>query len=421
MMTALDPVTVPDGGVKQYFDGTHRIVAPEVTLASVLPFAQRFGITRLANLTGLDTIGVPVAAAYRPNSRSVAVFQGKGSTVAAAKASAFMEAAEAWHAEQVVQSPTRGSYSELIAIGTPAVDPARLPRSADAPIDPREAELMWVEGRDLFTGMPRWVPLDLVTADYTADGPASGTMQATTSGLAAGNHILEALCHALCEAIERDALALWRLLPDSVQDATALDLATADSGLRATLLDRFAAAGVELRAFDVTSNIGVPSVLCLAAEEDDCDEIQPELGSGCHPDAMVALARAASEAAQVRLTRIVGARDDLIPESYEPSRCAVRARAAREWLNSVPREAAKHDCRNLPACSGSTLRADLQAILTRLAAAGLEEAVWVNLTKPEIGLPVVRVVVPGLEGPATRAGGGYVPGERAQRRQRGLL
>jgi ribosomal protein S12 methylthiotransferase accessory factor len=285
---------------------------------------------------------------------------------------------------------------------------------------PSEAEFSWVEGRDLFTGETRWVPIDLVTADYTAGGPANGPLQATTNGLAAGNHLLEALCHALCEVIERDALALWRLLPDFAQDATALNLTTADPQLRTTQLDRFAAVGVALRAFDATSDVGVPTVLCLAADEDESSEIQPELGSGCHPDPMVALARAVSESAQVRLTRIAGARDDLLPESYAASQRAVRARAASEWLRATPPGTTGRDCRALPACAGKTLRQDLEAILARLSAAGVNEAVWVDLTDPEIGVPVVRVVVPGFEGPATKAGGGYVPGERAQRLQRVL-
>ena len=416
-MIAPRGVEVPDDGPKRYLDGTHRVVAPEATLARVLPLAPCLGITRLANLTGLDTPGIPVAAAYRPNSRSIAVFQGKGTTLDAAKASALMEAAEAWHAERVATSHIRGRYAELAAMGLPAVDPNRLPHSADAAIEPSDAELSWVEGRDLFTGTIRWVPLDLVTADYTVGGPANGPLQATTSGLAAGNHVFEALCHALCEVIERDALALWRLLPDSAQDATALDLTTAHPKLRTALLDRFAAVGIAVRAFDATSDVGVPTVLCLAAEDSEGDEIQPELGSGCHPDPMVALARAAAEAAQVRLTRIAGARDDFLPESYETSRRTERARAAREWLRTTPPGITGRDCRGLPACAGQTLRQDLEAILARLAAAGVDEAVWVDLTVPEIGLPVVRVVVPGLEGPATPAGGGYVPGERAQRLQ----
>jgi ribosomal protein S12 methylthiotransferase accessory factor len=404
----------PDEGIKRYRDGTHRVVAPEATLQRLRPLEPRLGITRLANLTGLDTLGIPVAAAYRPNSRSVAVFQGKGATLAAAKVSALMEAAEAWHAEQVVGSDVRGRFAELAAQGLPAVDPVRLPRAADAVIDPSEAVFQWVQGRDLFTGADRWVPLDLISADYTLGSPTVGPLQATTSGLAAGNHVLEALSHALCEAIERDALALWRLLPDAVQDGTTLDLTTADAATQGGLLDRFAAAGIALRAFDVTSDIQVASVLCLAGPAGDDDEIQPELGSGCHPDPIVALSRAASEAAQVRLTRIAGARDDLLPESYEALPRGNRARAARAWLRAARPDGGGRDCRSLPSCATPTLRGDLAAMLGCLAAIGLDEAIWVDLTHPGIGIPVVRVVVPGLEGPATPTGGGYVPGARAR-------
>ena len=60
----------------------------------------RFGITRLAEVTGLDRIGIPVWMAIRPNSRTLAVSQGKGLTDAAAQASALMEAAEIASAER---------------------------------------------------------------------------------------------------------------------------------------------------------------------------------------------------------------------------------------------------------------------------------------------------------------------------------
>ena len=241
-MTALLGIDSPDPGAKRYHDGTHRVVEPEVTLRRVLPLARHLGVTRLANLTGLDRLGIPVAAAYRPNSRSLAVFQGKGATLAAAKASALMEAAEAWHAERVAGPRLRGRHGELLGRGVAALDPSRLPRSADATGEPAQFVFDWVRGRDLLTGAIRWVPLDVVTADYTVGGLPAGPLQSTSHGLAAGNHLLEALCHALCEVVERDALALWRLLPDAAQDATALDLATAPAELRDGLLARFAAA-----------------------------------------------------------------------------------------------------------------------------------------------------------------------------------
>lgn len=77
-----------------------RLVSAEETLARVKPLFPLFGITRVANVTGLDTIGIPVVMVNRPNSRGLAVSQGKGVTLAAAKASAVMESIESWHAER---------------------------------------------------------------------------------------------------------------------------------------------------------------------------------------------------------------------------------------------------------------------------------------------------------------------------------
>src|SRR5437879_1103477 len=107
---------------KRYHDGTHRVVDPTTTLSRVMPHASRMGITRIAVLTGLDVIGIPVAAAYRPNSRSISVHQGKGSTLAAAKASAVMEAAESFHAENLQLSLLLASPAE-VAMRGPAADP----------------------------------------------------------------------------------------------------------------------------------------------------------------------------------------------------------------------------------------------------------------------------------------------------------
>ena len=59
------------------------------------------GITRIANVTGLDRIGIPVVMVCRPNARSIAVSQGKGLDMDAAIVSGLMESAELYHAEQI--------------------------------------------------------------------------------------------------------------------------------------------------------------------------------------------------------------------------------------------------------------------------------------------------------------------------------
>src|SRR4249919_2180198 len=62
-----------ESGEKRYRAGTHRTRVPSETLAVIEPHLRRFGITRVANVTGLDRLGVPVYLAVRPNARSLSV------------------------------------------------------------------------------------------------------------------------------------------------------------------------------------------------------------------------------------------------------------------------------------------------------------------------------------------------------------
>jgi len=85
---------VTDHVPKAFRRGTHRAVAPAETVARVRPFLAAMGITRVANVTGLDHVGIPVVMVCRPNSWSLAVSQGEGLDLAAAEASGLMEAIE---------------------------------------------------------------------------------------------------------------------------------------------------------------------------------------------------------------------------------------------------------------------------------------------------------------------------------------
>ncbi|UPG73907.1 YcaO-like family protein [Roseomonas gilardii subsp. gilardii] len=414
-MTGLPPGLPPEDGAKRFRLGAHRVCDPGDTLERALRHAERFGLTRVAVLTGLDVTGIPVAAAVRPNARSLSVFQGKGATLAAAKASAVMEAAEAWHAETHAAPLRWGSHDGLREGGLRLLDPARLPRSAGAAPDllPCAVPMLWVEGRDLADGMPLWVPLDLVTADYALDGPPSGGfLQATTNGLASGNTRAEALVHALAELVERDAHALWLARPPEARAETAIDPASIADPLCADFLARFAAAGIALAIWDITSGLGIPAFRVLALPGREEPGVEAELGLGCHPDPGVALSRALAEAAQARVTRISGARDDFAPESYAaPARAARRAAARRAMAEAaMPRRRFGE----VQGCAAPGIGADLALLLSRIGAAGLGPVAWVDLTREEIGIPVVRAVVAGLEGTPGPAGGGYAPGARAR-------
>jgi len=397
--------TTGDAGEKHFRAGTHRVVDPATTLARVLPLAPRMGITRFAVLTGLDVLGVPVVAAMRPNSRSIAVHQGKGVTLDAAKASAVMEAVETFHAETMSLPLRLAAHDELAA----AADPAALPRAAGRTLG--DARILWVEARELMGGGGLFVPHELVTADYTHPAPAgSGFFQATTNGLASGNHWLEAVLHGLYEVVERDAIALWRAGGARARDARAVALDSIDGAVSAALLARYRAAEVAVCVWDVTSDILLPCFVALAVAPGGADGVEPELGSGCHADRDVALSRALSEAAQARLTRISGARDDFGPETFGDDAKSERLDMAVQWMRSPARRAFQ----DAPGCAGPTLRHDLDAALAQLDNVGLRQVAYVDLTRADFGIPVARVIVPGLEGPWTPEGGDYTPGARAR-------
>jgi YcaO-like protein with predicted kinase domain len=392
---------------KTYRRGTDRVIAPEDTLAWLAPLRAAFGITRIANLTGLDRTGIPVVMVCRPNARSSAVFHGKGIDLAAAKASGVMEAIETWHAEHV-QLPLRfASFADLRKdVETAEID--GLPRTPGSRFADH-APLLWVEGRNLMDGQAVWTPFETVHTHSTIDGPpANGCFAASTNGLASGNHILEATSHALCELIERDATTLWRSRPPEAQDATRLDLATVADETCLAILNRFASAEIEVAVWDVTTDVGVPSFHCLAL--DRTAEIgHVGSGAGCHPRREIALLRALTEAAQVRTTYIVGSREDIQPADYLAATLSMQNARARAFLRPV---AHARSFATIESFEFETFEIEVGWLVERLRSVGVRQAIAVDLTRSEFGIPVVRVVAPGLEGSDHHSG--YSPGPRGR-------
>ena len=196
---------------KRYRHGTNRCCSPLETRRKLAPLLRAMGITRVANVTGLDHVGIPVVIVYRPNARSLSSAQGKGLDLDAVRASGLMEAVESFHAEHFDRPLRFESYAELRR-QVPDVVLDGLPRAAGAHFDP-DRPLPWIEGYDLLDDKPAWVPFELVHTDFRIPPPeGSGFFLQTSNGLAAGNHFLEALIHAVSEVIEADALALWELV-----------------------------------------------------------------------------------------------------------------------------------------------------------------------------------------------------------------
>jgi len=399
-----------DQEFKCYRKGTHRTRVPADTLARVRPWMHEMGITRISNITGLDRLGIPVAMASRPNSRSISVSQGKGHDLDAAKASALMEAVETWHAERISQPLRFCSSQELGQEGLAVADIARLPRLPDSTLSPA-SPIFWIQGQDLLSNTPRWLPLEMVSTDYILPGmPGCGYFQANTNGLASGNTLQEAICHGIYEVVERDAEALWKQMPLRKQQLRIVDLDSVDDPDCLGLLEKFSQAAIAIRLWDITSDIGIAAFVCLAAGGED-DWADPEFGAGCHPAREVALSRALTEAAQARTTYIAGTRDDVGAREYEPRQRRRRRIHCTQLLDNHPPQ------RNYPdiiSRSYDSMEEDLRWTLEQLQQAGIAQVLTVDLSKERLGLAVVRVVIPGLEGACGHGSADYLPGERAR-------
>lgn len=364
---------------KVFRAGTHRCRTPSQTLSAIIPLFPDYGVTRLADVTGLDTLGIPVVMACRPQAATLTVAQGKGATLEAAAASAAMEAIEHWHGECAVPGPAVTAPAGGLELGYSITDLTDLPGSLVS----SHTVLDWIPART-FSGIPTMVPRDLVRMGWTkASEWRCHMLAASSNGLAAGNTTAEAAAHALHELIERDAcaaMAVW-----SADEPVSIDLATIP-GYCADMAARIRRGGGELQVVCVPCRFGVPCFLAYLRTE---DAWWTAVGAGAHSDPAVALSRAVTEAAQSRLTVIAGSRDDIHPRMYRhpgelppplaPGRGAdfAEAVAGLGWTCGTDEEEAAEAARRITEVTGA------EPIIVELAA------------RPE--LAVVKALAPRLD------------------------
>jgi ribosomal protein S12 methylthiotransferase accessory factor len=307
------------------------------------------------------------------------------------------------------------------------------------------ATMDFLPGFDLLTRQKVLVPAEIALYTYSAKHPAiSAFSHFHTNGLASGNILEEAICHALCEVIERDAVSIADLcascipynilekIIDSLKrgDTTqypispipAEDKFVDDSSIFSDvniseiaeevepikfLVKKFTDAGIPLLIKNITQmDIGIPTFLASSIEWISDNYGYFAKGYGTHPDARVALIRAITEVSQTRAGNIQGARDDLKKIKYKENDEIYK----RKWqfMPASPSLTKKHDSNNknnkntIQFCQINTyvnqdVLDDINLILYRLKEAGLKRAIIVDLTNTKIGIPVVRAIVPGLE------------------------
>lgn len=373
-----------------------RVITPEETERLVIPLLSRLPVTRITDLTPLDEIRLPVFSVVTPLAKDLTTHMGKGTDAISARVSALMEAVERISAETVPAAMTiHSSFAELVRTSDrPPVDPAAFTLPDDTAYTP-ERDFTWIASQDLLSGDTMLMPTDLVL-----NPPCEGLLRdVDTNGLASGNTHLEAVVHGLGEVIERDVdsqLSFMSLFcdPDDPQPPLAAVDPASLPRAAAAWVERLQTAGLDVAIREATNDIGVASLLTVVSDYKYATPsglvTQHFAGWGTAPDAELALLRSLTEAVQSRLGIIQAARD-----SFNTSRLGMRV-ATRGYRRRLLQEGPRIPLAEVPSFRSADLREDLRFLLERLVAIGVEQIIVTDLTRPDLGVPVVRVRVPGL-------------------------
>jgi ribosomal protein S12 methylthiotransferase accessory factor len=336
--------------------------------------ARRCGVTRLADITGLDRIGLPVWQAVRPLGRALSVHQGKGASDNLARIGALCEAIESHCAELAPADGPLCRFAELPEEER-APDLSDYLRRREAPA--ADEPLRWCRAETI-RGEQFWLPHDLVSLDFTEDRKSA--FDRSSAGLGLGPDKASAIAVALREQVERDAVGEWQRRPLAERMPESVELDTIPFAWFGAWREKLASLGIDLAVFAVASVAGLPVVICwMGGAEAFGPGYRSFSGSACHDDPGQALFKALAEAAQSRLTFIAGVRDDILPVHYKSGGAPFAVPVpGRPWPYpeglSPPRE----------------------TIAARLSRAGYSSVAVKQLGLDLEGLAVVKAFVPGL-------------------------
>lgn len=359
-----------------------RGASPLSTLKRINPIAKQIGITRVAHVTGLDNVGIPVAIAIRPNARHLSVSQGKGVSLELAKVSALMESIESWHAENISAETINLKYDQSKSAHN-LINPVELARSAYNLSSLNETMLDWISADDLMTDLAVWIPRDSISLDSSSSLSVPALLFSTSSnGLASGNSLDEATCHAIYELIERDSTHHWSFLSAEEKTKTLVGLKTINNDVASGLIEKFHAADIQVRIYNATSKNKVPTFICVVLDKDVYRGTNQFSGKGTHFDKNIAVTRAISEAAQIRLTYISGSRDDVYPSFYR----AVQKPQYKKQKGGLDYNSIHQP--DFSQCFSKNI-SELKNILSRY---GVKRLIRFNHTRSDFNIPVVHVL-----------------------------
>ena len=300
-----------------------------------------------------------------------------------------MEAAEGFHIENPPSAVLKGSYQSLSNKHNVA-DPTLFKSPLFTPKEFHNASLQWFPAREILSHKRILIPYSLICMDSTKHLPERAYFSVSSNGLAAGNTEKEAFLHALFELNERDDLALWSSIHE-VDRANRLLNQETITGVARDILDKVNAAGVVAKIWDI-STTSLKTFRCVLFDKKNYRKLGMAFGTGSHISSDIALCRAICEAAQDRLILISGNRDDVLPDFYHKI-CESEALSAQFTHSNGTYPFQSNTIRNPTSIHDCTTWA--KSILTREK--GVKQIFIVSHTRPDIGIPVVQVLIPKLE------------------------
>jgi YcaO-like protein with predicted kinase domain len=343
---------------------------------------DRFQVTRVGEITGLDRVGVPVWAATRPCAKVISVTAGKSLDSQMARAGAIAEAIE----YSTFENPT----GEFITQNWTAFDSKNLQLAKGA--DWKTATEIPVEHITHFsTGKQILYPSDLIwLGDRTGK---AGLFQRTSNGQSVAGTFEEAFLAGLYECVERDAITIRTCaMTEFGRIPPKHDLSILQGNL-ATLRDKIAASGLELFLFHCTFDIPLPVYWAIVI--DRSGELAPFAGWGCNLDSRIAAERAILEAVQSRLVYISGARDDIQRRNFD----LLRNQDPNDLIStyeSLPQSD------TFQSKIGDLIPAMEKNLVLGRMSHWAKHVLFKHIEVP-FGLHAVKVFVIGLEGPVTPA------------------
>lgn len=202
----------------------------------------------------------------------------------------------------------------------------------------------------------------------------------------------EAILHGIFEVIERDA---WSIFELTHKNYAQIDISSIENEIIIDIIEKFESEGIKIKLMDFTADIKIPTIAASADDTITKDAGLLTLGMGTHLDPEVAILRALTEVAQSRATQINGAREDTVRADFAREAGYERMKRINKFYFRDEEEQIKlSDIENK---STSSITRDIEIVKDELVSNDIQKILYSNLTRPELDVSVVRVVIPEME------------------------